>query len=329
MTGMLDEFISRLAFDQHTFLTLGIGLGTLLLFFGLMAAFAPKDRVAERMKKASQAYIGGRKRRDLIKSPDQIPAGLLKALIPEDRAERTQIRLQLEQAGFTGGHAVKGFYLLRLCLALIVPCLAIMLISIRAFVGVPAQVDEILNGITNLRVMQILAVSVTVGFYTPTIWLRRKITTRQKEISEALPNALDLMQISAEAGLGFDAAMTRVGQQIARVAPTVSQEFLLVQTEILAGRDREQALLDMSDRMGIDEARSFVNVVLQAMRYGSSISDALLTYAAEMRENRELAAQEKANKLPVQMSAVMAMLMLPALFLITLGPTVIRYIRVF
>ncbi len=326
---MFDDVLKFVAFDRDSFLLLGVGVGTLLLFFGLTAAFAPKDQVAERMKKASYAYIGGRKRRNLVKSPDQIPVGLLKALIPEDRAERTQIRLQLEQAGFTGGQAVKGFYLLRLCLALIAPCIAIMLISIRAFVGVPPQVDEFLNGISNIRALQILAVSVAVGFYGPTFWLRSKINARQREIAEAFPNALDLMQISAEAGLGFDAAMTRVGQQIERVAPTVSHEFLLVQTEILAGRDREQALLDMADRMGIDEAKSFVNVVLQAMRYGSSISDALLSYAVEMRENRELAAQEKANKLPVQMSAVMAMLMLPALFLITLGPTVIRYLQVF
>ncbi|MDJ0629617.1 MAG: type II secretion system F family protein [Rhodobacter sp.] len=326
---MLDDFLLSFAYDRQSFLLLGVGFGTLLLFFGLAAAFAPKDRVADRMKKASFAYIGGKQRRNLIKSPDQIPAGLLKALIPEDRTERTQIRLQLEKAGFTGGQAVKGFYLFRLCLALIVPCLAIMLISIRAFVGVPPQIDEILNGISNLHALQILAISVAIGFYGPTIWLRGKINARQLEISEAFPNALDLMQISAEAGLGFDAAMTRVGQQIERVSPTVSQEFLLVQTEILAGRDREQALLDMADRMGIDEARSFVNVVLQAIRYGSSISEALLVYAVEMRDNRELAAQEKANKLPVQMSAVMASLMLPALFMITLGPTVIRYIRIF
>ena len=85
----------------------------------------------------------------------------------------------------------------------------------------------------------------------------------------------------------------------------------------------------MADRMDIEEAHSFVNVVIQSMQYGSSISDALQVYAVEMRETRELRAQEKANRLPVQMSAVMASLMLPALFMITLGPTVIRYIRFF
>ena len=254
---------------------------------------------------------------------------MLKALIPVDRAERTPIRLQLEKAGFTGSQAVKGFYLFRLSLALAIPLLAIVLFSARAFVGVPADVDEFLNGMSNLRLLQILAVSAAVGFYGPTFWLGRKVKARKREITESCTKSMDRLQISAESGLGFDAAMTRVGQQIERVSPTISHEFLLVQTEILAGRDREGALLDMADRMGIDEARSFVNVIIQSLRYGSSISEALLFYAADMRENRELAAQEKANKLPVQMSAVMAMLMLPALFLITLAPTVIRYMNMF
>lgn len=326
---MIGEYIISFAWDRSTFYLMCSGVGTLMLFFLVMAYFAPPDRAAERMRRASVKYIGGAERKRLIKTPDQIPAGVLKALIPVDRAERTQIRLQLEKAGFSGSHAVKGYYILRLCLALAVPFLAIVLVSTRAFIGVPPVLDEFLNGLSNLRVLQILAVSAAVGFYAPSFWLGRKVKIRKREITETFPNAMDLLQISAEAGLGFDSAMTRVGQQIERVSPTVSHEFLLVQTEILAGRERERSLMDMADRMDIDEARSFVNVIIQSLRYGSSISEALLSYAAEMRETREVSAQEKANKLPVQMSAVMAMLMLPALFLITLGPTVIRYLRMF
>lgn len=326
---MFGDLTFSLAWNGNSFILLGVGLGTLLLFFGLVGAFAPKDRAAERLRSASLGYVGGGERRRLIKTPDQIPAGLLKALIPADRTERTQVRMQLEKAGFVGEQAVKNFYLLRLCAALAIPLLAIILYSMREFVGVPASIDEFLNGLTRFRVLQILAVSVAVGFYTPSLWLRQRINARKSDITEAFPNAMDLLQIAAEAGLGFDAAMTRVGQQIERVSPTISQEFLLVQTEILAGRDRELALSDMADRMDIDEARSFVNVIAQSLRYGSSISEALMAYAQEMRETRETKAQEKANKLPVQMSAVMAMLMLPALFLITLAPTVIRYIRMF
>lgn len=323
------DFFLSFAFDGRTTLMLAAGIGTLLLFFGLMAAFAPNDAAAQRMRRSSQAYLGGRARKKLLKSPDQIPEGILKALIPDDKSERTQIKLQLEKAGFTSPNAVKGFYLFRLSLALSIPMIAVLLVSIRAVIGVPPAMDEFLNSLSPVRILQILAVSVAVGFYTPTFWLKKKIQARREDITRGFPNAMDLLQISSEAGLGFDAAITKVGKMIDRVSPTISDEFLLVQTEILAGRDREKALRDMAERMDIEEVRAFVNVVEQSLRYGSSISEALNEYAIEMRQTRELQAQEKANKLPVQMSAVMATLMLPALLMITLGPTIIRYIRLF
>lgn len=323
------EYNFGFAGDINAFIYLGLGLGFLFIFFGIYQALLPDGHEASRMRRVSRSYLSSANKHNLMKTPDQIPAGLLKALVPTDRSERTQIRLQLEQAGFIGSHSVRNFYLLRLFLALLVPTVALLLISIRAFVSMPSFIDEFLNSFGMMKTLVVLAISVAIGFYGPTYWLSRRIKKRRRAIEESFPNAMDLMQISSEAGMGFDAAMTKVGQKLENVAPTVSQEFLLVQTEILAGRSREQALNDMSDRMGIDEARSFVNVIVQSLQYGSSVSDALKAYAVEMRETRELKAQEKANKLPVQMSAVMASLMLPALFLITLGPTVIKFMEVF
>ena len=310
-------------------LLLGVGAGTLLLFFGIYAALFPADPAATRMKQAAKSYLGTSQRRNLMKTPDAIPEGVLKALVPTDLSERTQVRIQLDKAGLTGTNAVRNFYLLRLGLAMFVPTLVVIFISLQAFAALPQQLDEFLNSLSKLRSLQIVAVSTAAGFYTPSIWLNSTIASRRRQISEGFPNAMDLLQISSEAGLGFDAAMAKVGQQIARVSPVISDEFLQCQTEVLAGRDRVDALSDMALRMDIPEARSFVNVILQSMQFGSSISDALRAYAEEMRDTREINAQEQANKLPVKMSAVMASLMLPALFMITLGPTVIRYIRVF
>ncbi|MGB5865484.1 MAG: type II secretion system F family protein [Sulfitobacter sp.] len=309
--------------------SLAVAIGVLLTFFGLYTAFNTEDIAAKRMRQNATAYASNSQRRKLMKTPDTVPVGLLKALVPDDAVKRTEIRLQLEKAGFIGEQSVRNFYFFRLMLAMLVPTLAVMLVSIRAFFGVPSSVDDFLNGLSSIRIIQILAVSTAVGFYTPTLWLNRKISRRYREIEEGFPNAMDLLQISAEAGLGFDAAMTKVGQQIARVSPVIADEFLQVQTEVLAGRRREDALVQMGQRMNIPEVRSFVNVIIQSMQYGSSISEALKAYAEEMRENREIKAQEQANKLPVKMSGVMASLMLPALFMITLGPTVIKYMRVF
>ncbi len=177
---------------------------------------------------------------------------------------------------------------------------------------------------SRLRVLQIIMVTVAAGFYGPGYWLKSRINARKARIEDGFPNALDLLQISAAAGMGFDAAMQRVARELVIVSPDISEEFMFTQREILAGRNRDQPLTEMANRMGIDEAISFANVIIQSLQFGTNISDALTSYAAEMRETRELRAQAKANKLPVQMSAVMAMLMLPALILITLGPTVIR-----
>ncbi|MDT8327879.1 MAG: type II secretion system F family protein [Roseovarius sp.] len=323
------EFNLAFTGSQQVIFPLAIAFGTLCAFFGIFGAFYSNDTAAVRMRRAARAYGGTAQRRKLMKTPENVPVGLLKALVPEDQVMRTQIRIQLEKAGFTGPNSVRNFYLFRLLLAMSVPTLAVLLVSIRAFVGVSSEIDDFLNGLSNLRILQILAVSTAVGFYTPTIWLNRKIKQRRRDIEEGFPNAMDLLQISSEAGLGFDAAMTKVGQEIARVSPVISDEFLQVQTEVLAGRERSQALSQMAIRMDIPEAHSFVNVIIQSMQYGSSISEALKSYAVEMRDTREINAQEKANKLPVKMSAVMASLMLPTLFMITLGPIVIRYIRVF
>jgi tight adherence protein C len=155
------------------------------------------------------------------------------------------------------------------------------------------------------------------------------VAERKQRIEEGFPNALDLMQISVESGLGFDAAMTRVGNELAEVSPDIAFEFLSVQRQVQAGRAREAALRDMADRTGVETVRAFANVVQQSMQFGTGMSEALITYAEELRETRELRAQEMANKLPVKMSAVLASLMLPALILLTVGPVLIRYIRFF
>jgi tight adherence protein C len=123
--------------------------------------------------------------------------------------------------------------------------------------------------------------------------------------------------------------MTRVGNELVHVSPELAFEFLSTQNEIQAGRPREQALFDMARRTGVDMIQSFSSVVQQSMRFGTSMSDALTTYAAEMRDYRETKAQEMANKLPVKMSAVMSALMLPAMILLIVGPVVIRWMNTF
>jgi tight adherence protein C len=214
-------------------------------------------------------------------------------------------------------------------LGLSIAFIAIIFASKSTIIRLPDFVINSVAHLSNLRTLQILSILMAVGFFGPVIWLKGRVKDRKRRIEEAFPNALDLVQISTEAGLGFDAAMTRVGNELASVSPDISYEFLTAQREILAGRSREKALADIATRTGVEEIASFTNVVLQSMQFGTPISAALTAYAEEMRKYRELRAQEQANKLPVKMSGVMASLMLPALLMITIGPVVIRYIRFF
>ncbi|WP_424831513.1 type II secretion system F family protein [Ruegeria sp.] len=126
-----------------------------------------------------------------------------------------------------------------------------------------------------------------------------------------------------------DGAMVRVSHEMAQAAPEISQEFSILQLELQAGKERQAAFLDMAERVGIDEMNSFANAFLQSNQYGTSISASLRRFATDMRLDHELRAQEKANRLPVQMSAVMAMCRMPVLLLICLAPMLIRWINMF
>ena len=332
---MIDTFLAYLnsaEISGGTIAMIGIGFGSMLFVFGISGAIAGKNPVLQRMsgqhagrRRASVAQNG------ILRHASDDPTGFFKTFIPNDTKERTDVQRQLSMAGLTGPHAVRNYYLLRMLLGLVIPfaLLALVWVSRTGMINLPALIDDRISNWSQLRVLQILVFAVAAGFYGPAIWLRSRASERRREIEEHFPNALDLIQISVEAGLGFDAAMIRVGNELENTSPAISQELLTAQREIQAGRGRDRALMDMAARTGVEEVASFANVVLQSMQFGTSVSETLTTYAKEMRTTRELRAQEKANKLPVQMSAVMASLMLPALLLLTLGPVVIRYVRFF
>lgn len=329
MFDLIQEILSGSTITPQFLIVLGIGCGAMLVVYGLSGALAGKDPVLRRMER--QRRRGGSAETGILRQASADPEGLMKSLIPTDRQERSEIERQLALAGFNSAHSVRNFYLLRLSTGVVLPAalLAVIWASRIGNLPLPAGVEAAIGGWSHLRILQILSLLVALGFFGPAMWINSRAKERRRAIEESFPNALDLMQISVEAGLGFDAAMIRIGNELEETAPALSQEMLTAQREIQAGRSRDRALLDMAARTGVEEVAAFARVVLQSMQFGSSISQTLSTYALEMRNNRELRAQEQANKLPVQLSAVMASLMLPALLLLTLGPVVIRYVRYF
>ncbi|SLN73342.1 Bacterial type II secretion system protein F domain protein [Roseovarius albus] len=307
-----------------------VAIGAFLAFVGMLAMLRRPNPAAVRIAASSpEARRAARQNRGLLRPMDNGPKGLMKSFVPSDATARTSLQRKLSQAGYPHSGALTKFTMVRIFLGLILPALLVALIVTSQVSGVhlPLGLHKSIATLSSMKIFQLLTILVALGYFGPVFWLNQRVAERRRRIEEGFPNALDLMQISVEAGLGFDAAMTRVGNELVEVSPDIAFEFLSVQTQVQAGRARDVAMQDMADRTGVEVVRSFANVVYQSMQFGTSMASALTTYSQELRKFRELRAEEMANKLPVKMSAVLASLMLPALILITIGPVVIRYIR--
>lgn len=171
------------------------------------------------------------------------------------------------------------------------------------------------------RALLYSVIGLVVGFYFPQLWLRDKITKRQNDIRKAMPDALDLLTICVEAGLGFDAAMSKVAEKWDN---DLSAGFLRAIREIQLGKLRREALRDMADRMGIPEMTSFVAAVIQSEQLGVSMAKVLRIQSDQMRIRRRQLAEEKAHAAPIKMIIPMAIFIFPPIFILLLTPAAMR-----
>ncbi len=162
------------------------------------------------------------------------------------------------------------------------------------------------------------------GFYLPILWLGMKIRNRQHEIVKALPDALDLLTISVEAGLGFDSAMAKVAEKWDN---ELSRGFARVIAETRVGKLRREALRDMASRMEVSDVSTFIAAVIQADQLGVSIAKVLRIQSEQMRIRRRQRAEEKANQAPVKMMIPLAFLIFPSMFIVILGPSVLIFVN--
>ncbi len=302
-------------------------VGAIIAFLGISSSLSERSTAAERMMPTRQRQNLSRAIPDKVEGDE--PTGLSAALIPSDASVRFEVGQVLAKSGFRGKNAIAGYYMLRLLLATSLPLLFILLLNWQPANSIGFSVGEYMSSLNMLEIMRNVAILCGVGFFAPHYWMEARIKERRRLMENAFPNMLDLLQIGVEAGMGFDQALLKVAVEMQLVSPEMSEEILIALSEIQAGRDRDTALMRMARRTGIEEMSSFVSVVLQSTRFGVPLASALNTYAEEMRELRELRAQEMANKLPVKMSAVMAFLMLPAIAGLILAPVFIRYAEAF
>ncbi len=235
---------------------------------------------------------------------------------PKDEAETSSIRLKLNQAGYTGPSAVSRYYTIRVVLS----------------VGLPLIVALAAPALTRTAPVQtVLLIGVLAGLfglYFPHLWVSHRVSARQQEARDGFPDALDLLLVCVEAGLGLNAAIHRVGQEIGKAHPVLGTQFDIIGLELRAGMSRELALRNLAERLGIDEVKSLVAILIQSDTLGTSIAQALRVHAEDMRKRRMLRAEEKAHKLPVKLSFPLVGFILPCLILTILTPAIIRIVRV-
>lgn len=169
----------------------------------------------------------------------------------------------------------------------------------------------------------------TCGYYLPDMVLRLLIRRRQRWLFNAFPNALDLMRVCVQAGLGLDAALDRVGREMRLSSPEISEEFALTGLALRAGSSRAEALRQMAWRIGLPDIEALVSMLIQADRFGSSIADSLNIHAENLRVKRRQLAEETAAKLPVKLVLPLIFCIFPALLTVLLGPAAISIYRNF
>lgn len=234
-------------------------------------------------------------------------------VLPASPKDVTIMQRRLIRAGFRGPHALKILYGCKVALTALLPLLMTMLIS-SWDMG------------TDRKIMAVLAAAAA-GFFGPNEYVKLVSQKRQKQVRRGLPNALDLMVVCVESGLGLDQAILQVSKELDKAHPEISEEFALVNLELKAGKRRTEALRNLAERTNVDELKKLVAVLIQADRFGTGIAQSLRGHADFMRVQARQVAEEKAAKLGVKLVFPIFFCILPSLFVVTVGPVAVKIVR--
>lgn len=237
----------------------------------------------------------------------------LGSILPASPRDVGVIQRRLIRAGVKNPNGLKLFYGSKLLLGVALPALMGLLVA-------GSETDP------GNKFMAVAA-SAAAGFLGPNEYLRRRARKRQKKIRRGLPNALDLMVVCVESGLGLDQAVMQVAKELEEAHPEISGEFSLVNLELKAGKRRADALRNLAERTAVDDLKKLVAVLIQADRFGTGIAQSLRAHSDYMRVQARQVAEEKAAKLGVKLVFPIFFCILPSLFIVTVGPVVVRIAR--
>jgi tight adherence protein C len=246
------------------------------------------------------------------RKPSQALLGLLKRVgekAPRGTKELGPLRLRLVQAGFRRPEALTAFFGIRVVFAV-----GLFLLMGTSILGRP-------------NITFALA-AMLAGYLLPGMVLARMAKRRSHRIRLSLADALDLLVVSVEAGLGLDQALTRVGHELAFAYPDLSDELKLVNLELRAGKPRPEALRNLADRTGVDDLSALVTMLIQTDKFGTSVAHSLRVYSETLRTKRRQRAEEAAAKTGVKMVFPLVFCIFPAIWVVTIGPAAIKFVTV-
>jgi tight adherence protein C len=310
---MLEYLRTSVASGEPILVMIAAGLAALLLFWGIASALG---RLFDPARRRLQEIAGGAPPNSGL---GQQIAGVMRPIerfvLPQG-AERESTRQRLRFAGLRSSSAVSTFYSVKLALA---AALGLGWLLIAHF----------LPPLGGSRVAFFALVAGFLGMVLPGIWLDRKVATRHKLLRDGFPDALDLLTVCVESGLGLTPALQRVADELDISHPELGSEIAQVTVQMRAGVDREVALRGLATRTGLDDVRGLVSLLAQTLRFGTGISDALRVYSEDFRDRRMQRAEEAAAKIGTKLIFPLVICLFPSFFVVAIGPAAIRLTEAF
>lgn len=236
--------------------------------------------------------------------------------LPKEGWENSQLRVRFMNAGWRSTQAAPLYFGAKTVLAVTLPMIGLLALS-----GQPALQER------NLM-LALLAMLGAIGYYLPNIVLARKVSQRQRTVFEEFPDVIDLLTVCVEAGLGLDAALMRVADELALRCPVLADELQLMLLELRSGFSKEKALTNLSLRTGVEDVDKFASMLVQADRFGTSLGESLRVLSDMLRTKRRMRAEEQAAKIALKLLFPLIFTIFPSLLLVLLGPAFIQIYRV-
>ena len=283
-----------------------LAVGGLMQFVMNQTSYERRRLQQAKLAAASGVLLGTQ---SLDPEPSKI-AKRLGGLLPKSPKEMTKLRRKFVRAGY---HTTTPIAIYLLAQMVLPPIFALV---------------PLVFGLSMSKALLLMLICGLMGYLIPGAILSRITTKRQKVITNGLPDLLDLLIVCLEAGSSLDQAIVKATDELELAYPALAEEFRMLITETRAGKPRLEAFKNLASRTGVDDVRALVSMLVQTDRFGTSVSQALRTHAEVSRTKRRQRAEERAAKIGVKMVFPLVFLLFPAFFTVTLGPAIVRFVRV-